>query len=531
MHGLRKSLKLNVIANMSGRLWSSVLNLVAIPIFVRVLGAEAYGLAGLFVSLQLICDFFDLGLAGTATRELAQNTAAGRDPSESKRLVRTFEVVYWAVALSIGACVVCASGWMTSRWINVEQLSHAQVQLALVIMAVAFMARWPTLLYGGVMSGLQEQVALNAIAISASTLRVLGSVAVVIWVSPTITAFLLTQAMSYILEVSATATLVWKKLNHQSPQSVRFDPRVLKRIWRFAFSFNLAGTLGVILAGADRIMISKFLPIAQLGYYSIASTAAGAILLVAYSLGLAVFPRFAARAAGGVRELLVCDYRRTVNATSCLCVAAGLGVSLFSFEILSLWTYNPDVVRQTATVLSLLAAANILFSLQNPAYLLLLATGHTRIPLRVTFASLSISLPMMLFLIPTWGTRAAASIWLVQNFIYLSVYTYCAHRMVLKTSAFTSLARDVSPYLLLGLLWFGGARLLTLSNLTMWPSLIALLVAVAGYSLSVLPLLRARGILPPLARLPLPVLLKRMWPRAGEKLLEGAAAAGQLGLK
>ncbi len=489
-----KSLKWNVIANMGGRLWASLLAILAVPIFIRALGTEAYGLVGLFVSLQMICDFFDLGLAGTATREVARNLEQGRSTAENKRLVRTFELIYWTIALCSGLVIFSGAGWIATNWVHVERMSPTEVQFAFAVMAVSFAARWPTLLYGGVLRGMQEQVLLNGIIIASASLRVLGALAVVIWISPTITAFLLTQAFAYILEVAATGLAVWRILNRQSTSAARFDPQILRRVWRYALSFNVAGTLGVILAGADRIVISKSLPLAQLGYYAIASTAAGALLLISHSLGLAAFPRFSAQAASEDKERLARDYRRVMNASVCLSACAGLAIFFFSREILALWTQNADVVRETSAALSLLALANLLFSVQNPSYLLLLATGHTKIPLAVTIFSVALSLPAMLVAIPIWGITAAAALWLLQNLIYTIVYTLCAHRLVLKKSFLTTFAQDVLVYLLLGCFWIGGARLLTSSNERLLSTLLILSGAVTLYFLTALPLLRARGL-------------------------------------
>ena len=42
----------NVVANFLGQGWTAVMNLAFIPVYIKFLGVEAYGLIGLFGLLQ-----------------------------------------------------------------------------------------------------------------------------------------------------------------------------------------------------------------------------------------------------------------------------------------------------------------------------------------------------------------------------------------------------------------------------------------------------------------------------------------------
>ena len=46
------TLQKNVIANYLGKIWSGGLNILLIPIYIKFLGIEAYGLVGFFASLS-----------------------------------------------------------------------------------------------------------------------------------------------------------------------------------------------------------------------------------------------------------------------------------------------------------------------------------------------------------------------------------------------------------------------------------------------------------------------------------------------
>jgi O-antigen/teichoic acid export membrane protein len=488
-----KSLSWNAVANFIGRSWSALLSLVAVPILLRLLGTEAYGLVGLFATLEVVFNFLDLGLSATVNREIARNTAAGRDAGYSRVLLRTFEVIYWGIGLCIGALLFAASGWIATNWVNVQYLTRSEVQLAVMIMAISFAARWPVSLYTGVLRGQQRQVLQNAIFIAVQSFRMLGALAVVIWVSRTLVAFLLWQVLANMLEVAVCAAFAWSGLRRQTRQPARFDARVLTGVWRFALGINAVGVLGMVLSQSDRLVISKTLPLEQLGYYSVAATAAGLLYLISYAVSTAVFPRFSAYWASGSVSLISREYHGSLQVIAFLGVAAGLALAFFSFDILLVWTGSLEVAQHTYVVLSLLAVAGLANAILNPAYTLLIAAGQTRVPLLLNVTFVLTFIPALWFLVPQGGIQLAASLWLGQNLVSLVVYAIYAHKRVLGESAVRSLVRDVVPCLLSGCFWFGGLRLLLPSSITPMMSGLTLGLALIGYSCTILLLSRHLG--------------------------------------
>ena len=73
------SVKRNIIANYLGSGWIALMSLAFIPFYIRLMGAEAYGIVGVFISLQAMLAVLDLGLSQTLNREMARLSA---DPEE-----------------------------------------------------------------------------------------------------------------------------------------------------------------------------------------------------------------------------------------------------------------------------------------------------------------------------------------------------------------------------------------------------------------------------------------------------------------
>lgn len=466
------------------------------PIFVHILGAEAYGLVGLFASLQVVFTFLDFGLFSTVNREIARNTAVGGSSSVNKDLVRTFEAIYWPIGMAIGALIFGAAGWISANLVNARQLSPSDVRLAVAIMAFSIAVRWPVALYTGVLQGLQKQVLQNAVFIAALTLRTLGALAVIAWISPTITAFLLAQAAAGVAEVAAICILSWNALNRGSAEPPRWRADLLKGVWRFALGFNAVGVLGVALSNVDRIIISRYLPLPEVGYYAIAGTAAGIMPLISYAVMAAVFPRFSAHAALGDRDSLARNYHRSIQAIAFPAVGITLALAFFSRDILFWWTRSAEIAQQACVSLSILAVANLFAALLNTPFVMLMAHGDTKVPLMMNSLNALIWIPALFLSIPAWGIAAAAAIWLAQNAVVLAVYSHRVGKALLDEKPGRSLARDTMIYIASGLVWIGGARLLIPSGTGTWTTVLTIVTGGVGYGLTVLLLSRTVSVFP-----------------------------------
>ena len=77
-------IKLNILANFAGKGWNALMLVALVPLYIRVLGIEAYGLIGFFTTLQAVFALLDLGLSTTLNRETARLSARA-DSAQERR--------------------------------------------------------------------------------------------------------------------------------------------------------------------------------------------------------------------------------------------------------------------------------------------------------------------------------------------------------------------------------------------------------------------------------------------------------------
>jgi len=436
------SVKRNIIANFLGSAWSALMGLAFVPLYIHYLGMEAYGLIGVFVLLQAWMALLDMGLTPTFSREMARFKAARHTPQSIRDLVRSFELVYALIAAAIAVTVMLGAPLLATRWLMVEQLPTATVTDALSITGGVIAVRWLAGLYRGAIIGLQRQVWLNICIAIFSTLRGLGVIVVLAWVSPTIQAFFVYQGLLFGLEAIALG-LQMRRLLPTPPHPARFRWHSLRQVWRFAAGMTTIAILATLLTQVDKLLLSKLLPLTDFGYYTLAGTVAGALYLMVMPIVNVVRPRLTELVARGDTGKLTESYHQFSQMLALTLVPVALVLSVFSDHVLLLWTRNLDTTAAVAPLVSLLVLGTTMNGLMNIPYALQLAYGKTRFAIWSNAIAVVVLVPSVYMGVSIYGAIAAASIWVLLNLGYVTIALPVMHRTLLPGEKWRWYGHDV----------------------------------------------------------------------------------------
>lgn len=95
-------LKKNIFANYVSQIYVTIIGIVMVPMYVKYMGAEAYGLVGFYAMLQAWFQLLDMGLTPTMARETARFNGGESEAINLRHLLRALEVIFIATAL-VGA--------------------------------------------------------------------------------------------------------------------------------------------------------------------------------------------------------------------------------------------------------------------------------------------------------------------------------------------------------------------------------------------------------------------------------------------
>lgn len=454
--------KHNIVANLLGRGWATAMGVLFVPLYIRYMGIEAYGLVGLYTLLLMLCNLLDLGLSATLNRELARRAEQPEEAQETRDLVRTLELIYWGVALVIAVAVMALAPVIANHWLRANQLPTATVAQAVAIMGLVLALRWPTGLYEGGLMGLQRQVLRNAISAGTGTLRGVGAVLILMFVSPSIQAFFAWQILTNALQTALGGLFLWRSLP-KGTRRPRFHPDRLRAVWQFALGMTGISLVTLLLTQLDKIILSKILPLDRFGYYSLAGVVAAGLYTLIGPLFDALFPRFSGLVAAGEEDALRGLYHRGAQLMSVVILPAAIVLALFSPELLFAWTGDMVKVENTWRLVSLLALGTAMNGLMHLPYALQLAHGWTTLTVYGNTIALAVLAPAIVLMAVHFGAIGAASIWVVLNSAYVLVVVQVMHRRLLPrekarwyvedvglplaaTVAVAGLARMVSPH-------------------------------------------------------------------------------------
>jgi O-antigen/teichoic acid export membrane protein len=420
----------NILANFAGSSWTSLLGIVFVPVYIHYLGVEVYGLIGAFVIIQATSSLLDAGMSTTLNRELAYASAQER-PRDVRDLARSLIIIYWAIAAGICALVFTTAPVLANQWLRPEGLSPDLVVRGLLLMAINFALHWPATLYGAGLQGLQRHVILNwALGVSA-TVRGVGAIAILAFVSPTIEAF-----FGWQIAVSAAHTgllhwLLWPRMPGDRARRSRFSWAELWRVWRFAGGMSGIGVLVVAITQLDKVILSRLLTLEMFGYYVFAGMVAMALTRLAQPLFSALFPRFTELVGRGDAAQLTNTYHRGCQLAAVVLIAPATVIAFFAPELLWLWTRNAELVANTHLVLSLLVIGAALNGLLMMPAALQVAYGWTRLMVAGHATALVVLGPVIIAATLRWGSVGAAGAWTAANVGYIALIPLLMHRRLL----------------------------------------------------------------------------------------------------
>lgn len=411
-----------------GGVWVGVLVVVATPWYVSRLGLDGYGIVGLWLVLQGMMALLDVGVGVTVVREFAAASTSADGPAYRRNVLRTLEVLYWGVALVLGVGLLIAADWIGRHWLHVSGIPTQDIVAAVRIMALALALQFPVTLYSNGFAGIQEHGRMNALQVLGNSLRYGGGAAVLLW-SPHVLPFFAVQACVAAFQTVVTRHMLLQRLNGPGAPAPRISFGLLKPLWAYSAGMAVNSSAAVLMANADRLVLSAWSTTSELGKYSVAFTASGLLQLGIQPFYRAFFPRYAELVAAGVPAVLEREYFRSCQLMAVIVVPVGVVGCVYAPELIRVWLGTAD-----ATVASILRW--LLFGIMCAGMMWLPAAfqqahGWTTLHASMIAGALAVGLALMPWTLPTFGTAGATVVWVVHGTSCLTLGLWLMHRRLL----------------------------------------------------------------------------------------------------
>jgi O-antigen/teichoic acid export membrane protein len=433
----------NLLANFAGKIWIGLINLVCVPIYVRLLGIEAYGLVGLYASVMVIMGVLDLGLTTTLNRELARLSALPGEEQTAADLVRTLELIYWAITILISCGVVVLASYIGHHWVHARHLSPTVAARAVTIMGLILAFQWPDSFYAGGLMGLQRQVQLNGLRAVMASCQSLGAILLLSLFARTIQTFFLWQMVVCAVQTLLLRHYVWRAMPHTNRRPT-FNISLLRSTWRFAAGISAVTLAGIVVTQLDKVVLSRALSLERFGYYALACQIGGALTLITTPIFSSLFPRFAQIAASPDDAELIPLYHKACQLLSMLLFPAWIFGMLYGLPLLVLYLRSPYAAAQVYPILVWVITGLTINSVMTLPAALQWAYGWTSLSGIKTWIAAICTLPLLWFMVLHYGAAGAAAVRAIVNIGYFCIEIPIMHRRLLKTEMWRWYRIDVA---------------------------------------------------------------------------------------
>lgn len=396
----------NVGLNALGWLLPVVLALGAIPVLVRALGTERFGVLSLAWTMVGYFSLFDLGLGRALTQLVSERL--GREAHDDLPAL-TWTALWMMAPLGIagGAAVALLAPWLVTDVLRIPPALRLESIRAFQILGLAIPFTVSTAGFRGILEATQDFARVNALRVPLALLTFLGPIAVLPW-SATLPATVGVLAVG-------RALLWWahvvqcRRAFPPVRRPVPPDRRLVKPLLAVGGWMTVSNIVSPLMYSLDRFAVSAVLSITAVTYYATAYEAVTRLWIVTSVLLPVLFPALAlAVQRDRAHAALLLD--RGGRAGLLAVFPAALAIIAFAPEWLGVWL-GADFARHAAPLAQGLAAAVFVNVAGQIAYTLLQASGRADLTGRLHVVELVPYLAALWLLLQGMGTVGVVVAW------------------------------------------------------------------------------------------------------------------------
>lgn len=381
-----------------------LVNALSIPIVIRYLGAESFGVWTTIATFLAMLLVLDLGIANSLTNFISE--AYARDDHEHASRYSTTALSLMTViagALGLLAWIV----WPHLHWYAIFHLSSRReipsVSHAVAAALLIFLIDLPARLAVKILGGYQELRTANIFSAVGSAGN-LVTIVLLVYLRAGLAALVVGSAAA--LVGTDILCLLWLILVHKPwlrPRLAHLNRAAARRMMQLGAEFFMLQIAGLVVFNSDNLVVAHYLGPAEVAPYSVAWRLVGYAAVVQAFLSPALWPAFSEAFDRGDLPWV----RRTFRHTMWITMGTALGfAALFAVLgrwIIRIWATNAAVPDET---LMLLMCAWVLVStFMNNTATVLVAKGETRLQAWCSVGAAALNLWLSIWLVQRIGSK------------------------------------------------------------------------------------------------------------------------------
>ena len=396
----------NTLWNLVGSGTPVLVAVFCIPVLIRELGKERFGVLTLVWALIGYASLFDLGLGRALTQLVARKLGAGED-HEVPTLVWTSLLLMLLLGLLGTIVMISFSPWLVHRALHLPgTLQHETLQ-SFWLLGLSITVVISTAGLRGLLEAHQRFGVINAIRIPMGVFTFAGPLLVLPFsknLVPVVATLLVGRVGAW-----AAHLLLCLRVFPELNRAIVWDRSSVGPLLRFGGWMTVTNVVSPLMVTLDRFLIAGLVSMTAVAYYATPFEVVTKFLLLPGALMGVMFPAFSASfTQGGERTALL--FSRSIKSLSLVLFPIMLCTVALAQDGLKLWL-GPEFAQQSFRVLQWLAVGVFFNSLALVPFTFLQGAGRPDLTAKLHLIELPIYLGLLWLLIGMRGIEGAAIAW------------------------------------------------------------------------------------------------------------------------
>lgn len=342
-----------VCSGTAARVLTSGLTLVSLPLAVRYLGAERYGVWATITTTAVWINLLDLGIANTLTNNISRAYALG-DKTAAARYFTNALVLTGGIAAGVG--LVLAFVFPRINWVGLfnvgPNVSATEVEHTAAAAVGLMLLSLPCGLVSKLLAGYQELHRNNFAACAGAVSSVCGlALGIALHVSMPVLFVMSAGCLTFASLGTLILVVAWQKPWLLSRVSL-VDRSSIKELLDSGWSFLLIQVAAVVVFSCDNLVVSHYLGAAEVTSYSVTWRVVGLAAVLQSLIFPALWPAYAEAYAkrdyGWIRR----TFLMTMKGTMALNLSCVTILMVFGRSLIRIWA-GPAAVPSTYLLLAM----------------------------------------------------------------------------------------------------------------------------------------------------------------------------------
>jgi O-antigen/teichoic acid export membrane protein len=364
----------NILWNTAGVVLPTLVGIAVVPMTVRGIGTERFGLLSVMWMLIGYFSIFDLGLGRTLTKLAADRLAAGRD-DEVLPLASTTVTLVAISSSFISVVLALSAGWISEHVLVVSPQLRGEVSAAIVCVAVSLPFVLTSTVLTGLLEAYQQFALINLVRVPMGILMLIAPL-VVLQFSKHLGVITAVLAGIRIINTGALSVLVGRTLRTLRLRTFVFRRDLLPSLLTFGGWLTVSNIVGPVMVYFDRFVIAAVLGSADVAYYTVPYDLLNRILVLPTAVQGVLFPAFATlRAQNSPRLFSV--FGRSSETTMLLMIIPLAATMLLGYQGLEIWM-GASFAQQSVAVAKILVIGVVANAMARTPFVFVQGVGRAK---------------------------------------------------------------------------------------------------------------------------------------------------------